>query len=335
MKICMVMASENNGGLEKHTRELAHELLVQGHEVSVIAPSVFLDTLNDVVERREINVKRSRHHPLLLWSLYRHLKQTNADIVHAQANKAAQMLGYLKALIKPPMIATIHNLKENSRHAFSAFEHIIAVSQTIAQGFNERQQVSVIYNGIHAPSYQHINVKKTFDLPQAYPVICAVGRLVKAKAFDVLLKAVDGLPVSLIIVGEGAEYQALSSQISQMHSKTVCKLLGHREDVHDLVHSSDALVISSRKEGFPYVFVEAVHCQARVLSTNVPVAEVLPATLTVPIDDVASLREKLTYLISQPEEWEALMQPVRAYAKETLSCVAMTQKTIEKYTAML
>lgn len=334
MKISMVLASENNGGLEKHVRELSHELVVQGHQVSVIAPNVFLNTLNDSVEKLAINVKRSRFNPLLLWQLYQHLKEVDADIVHAQANKAAKMVGLLSRFIKKPMVATIHSMKSN-RRAFLAFKHIICVSQHITTGFEANQHVAVIYNGIHQTPYQKIDLNNTFDLPAGKPVICAVGRLVKAKAFDVLLEAVDGLSVNLLIVGDGPDYQPLLDQAKKLSPNTHCQLIGHREDVNDLIYSADALVISSRREGFPYVFVEAVMSQAKIISTSVPVAEVLPAELIVPINDAKALREKLAYYMRHQAEWDALMQPVRGFAKEALTCEKMTQHTMRQYDAIL
>lgn len=334
MKVSMVLASEHDGGLEKHVRELAHELVQQGIEVVVIAPTVFLDTLNHSVEKRAINGKQSRLNLCLLWTLYRHLKTANSDIIHLHANKAASMVGRLKRFLSIPVVATLHNLKKGKRHDFVAFEHIICVSHHINQGFAADQQVAVIYNGIHPPTYKKIDLKTLFKLAPDKPVICAIGRLVDAKGFDVLLDAVNGLAVSVLIAGDGPAQQSLAQKIATLNSQTTVKLIGHRRDVHDLIHSADALVISSRREGFPYVFVEAVMCQAKVLSTNVPVAEVLPPELIVPINDVKALRDRLSDLLAHPNAWDTLMQPVRQLVAKELKCTAMTQKTIQKYEAM-
>jgi glycosyltransferase involved in cell wall biosynthesis len=334
MRVSMVMASEHNGGLEKHVRELSQELVKQGHDVTVIAPTVFLETLHHTVNQLPINIKRSRYNPWLLWTLYQQLTIAKGDIVHAQANKAAYMVGVISRLLNTPMVATLHNLKHNLG-VFDAFKHIICVRAQIGEGFSADKQLSVIYNGIHPPTYQQIDLKKMFGLPKAKPVICAVGRLVPAKGFDVLLEAVNGLPISLIIAGEGPDYARLKQQAEQLDAVTCCKLLGHRDDVHDLVHSAQALVISSRREGFPYAFIEAVMCQAKILSTDVTVSEVLPAELIVNVDDAKALREKLVYLLAHPEEWDGLMQPVRDLMRDEMCCTAMTKSTVAKYEAVL
>jgi glycosyltransferase involved in cell wall biosynthesis len=330
MKVSMVLASEHNGGLEKHVRELSHELVMQGHQVSVIAPTVFLNTLNQSVEKLSIDVKRSRFNLFLLWQLYRHLKNGNADIIHAQANKAACMVGFLKRFLNQPMVATLHNQKRNLR-AFAQFKHIICVSRQISQNFKSDQEVSVIYNGTYLPALTKIDLKTLFDLPMDQFVICAVGRLVKAKGFDLLLEAINGMPVSLLIVGEGPEATNLMQQIKALHHPTHVQLIGHRQDVNDLIYSSDALVIASRREGFPYVFVEAVMSQAKILATHVPVAEVLPTDLVVPVEDVKALRSQLIYLMAHLDEWESLMQPVRQFVTTELQCSTMAKHTIAKY----
>ncbi len=329
-----MLASANNGGLEKHVRELSNQLASMGHQVIVIAPNDFLKTLSKEVETVSLNCNRSRYNPLLLLELLIKLRATKSDIIHAQANKAAAMVGLLKAFLPCPIVATIHNIKSNIR-PFSGFKHVICVSKQLAQSF-KNHQVNIIYNGIHQPSFRKINLRETFSLPTKYPLICTVGRLVKAKGFDLLLDAINGLPVSLIIIGDGPEQNNLEEKIKNLDSATSCKLLGYRNDTNDLLHSSDGMIISSRREGFSYVFNEAVLCGTKVLSTNVPVAnEVLSPDLIVPINDVAALRSKLIYFLDHIQEWEALMVPARTFALQHMNIVAMTEKTLALYQNIL
>jgi len=333
-RVCIVLASANNGGLEKHVRELSEQLIVMGNHVAVIAPMAFLNTLDTRVEGHALAFENSRYNPLLLWQLLLKIKATNCDIVHAQANKATAMVGLLKPFLKCPIIATLHNIKSNVR-PFFRFNAIICVSKQLAQSFKNKN-VRVIYNGIHSPTYNSINLKTQFDLPHHLPVICAVGRLVEAKGFDVLLKAVNGLPLSLLIVGDGPLHTSLQQQITQLSPNTFCKLLGYRDDINDLMHAADTVVIASRREGFSYVFNEAALCGTKILSTDVPVAnEILPAELIVPIDDVNALATKLAFLLAHPSTWQNLMLPVQAFAQQHLQVTVMAEKTFALYTELL
>lgn len=334
MRITMVLMSDRNGGLEKHVRELSHQLVAQGESVSVIAPAGFLATLNKSVAQFEVNGKRSRYHPLALWQLWRQIKKANGDVIHAQANKAADMVGKLKPLVTVPIVATLHNMK-SKLHAFNAYSHVITVSKQLSQAFSPRKEAHVVYNGIHKPHPKPIDLNQCFNLP-SQPVICAVGRLVKAKGFDVLLAAVDGLAVNVIIIGEGDETEALKQQAKQLQAPTAVKFVGYREQVQDIIASSDGLVIASRREGFSYVLNEALACQVKVLSTDVPIAnEVLPDTLIVPVNEVSALRAKLTKCLAAPAQWEAQMQAAWGFAAQSLTCLKMAANTAQVYRTLL
>ncbi len=112
--------------------------------------------------------------------------------------------------------------------------------------------------------------------------------------------------------------------------------MGQREDVPRLLASSDAVVISSRREGFSYVFCEALFCHSRVLSTDVPIPnELLPSELIVPINDAAILRQRLQSLLQTRHEWAALMEAAHQFASKNLTLEAMGRKTIDVYERLM
>lgn len=334
MKVTMVMVSSQNGGLEKHVRELSQQLVLLGHAVAVIAPAVYLQTLPDTVEQYPISDKMSRRNPLVLLQLFQQLKRAGGDVIHAQANKAAYMVGLLKPWLNLPMVATLHNVKTHLK-AFKAYPHVITVSRAIAQAFDDRTKIHVIYNGIAKPVTKPVDLRARYALNQQ-PVIVAVGRLVEAKGFDLLIEAVNGLAVNVLIVGEGPKRAQLTGQIAQLQSTTDVKLVGHCEDVPDLMAASDALVIASRREGFSYVFVEALHSQCCILSTNVPdVDAALPPALIVPTESVSALRETLRECLADMAAWRAAMQPAWDFAAQRLTCEAMAQQTADVYTQVV
>lgn len=331
MKITMVLASANQGGLEKHVRDLSESLSNNGHQITVIAPNEFLSTLSEKINKIRMYGNLSRYNPILLLQLFLNLKKSKPDIIHAQANKAAAMVGYLKHLMNVPIVGTIHNIKTKVT-AFKAYQHIICVSKQLTQQFGEDKKTTVIYNGIDQQTPKLLNLHARFNFPKKYPVLCAVGRLVEAKGFDYLLNAIDGLPVSLIIIGHGKDREKLAEKVRALDPQTYCKLLGHRNDVVDLIHSADALIISSKREGFSYVLNEALLCGTRVLSTNVPIAnEVLPPELIVPINDSMAIRQQLIKLLDQKDSWDRMMESPQDFAKKHLTIKAMTSNTVKLY----
>ena len=330
MRVCQVIASQGEGGLEKHVRELSRQLVEQGHEVVVFGDAGFLETLPATVGREPIRCDRSRRNPLLLFELLARLRRQRCDILHAQANKAASLVATLRPWLHRPTVGTLHNIKRDTR-AFERLDHAIAVSRRLSQSL-PASRVSVVYNGIAPPVPQRIELKTLLGLPCDRPLLCAVGRLVPAKGFDLLLDAIDGLPLSLVIAGEGPERQRLEQRIARLPAQTQCRLLGQREDVASLIASSDAVVISSRREGFSYVFNEALLLNARILSTDVPVAnEVLPSELIVPVEDVGALRNRLASLLNDMDDWSALMDHPRQFAIEHMTIQAMVSGTLAVY----
>jgi glycosyltransferase involved in cell wall biosynthesis len=96
------------------------------------------------------------------------------------------------------------------------------------------------------------------------------------------------------------------------------------------------LIISSRREGFSYVFNEALLTRCRVLATDVPVAnEILSEELIVPIDDPQALKERLQSLLADMSQWSALMQKPYAVAEQFMTLTAMTDQTLALYRKLL
>lgn len=334
MKICQVLASFGDGGLEKHVRELSIQLVSMGHEVTVLGHPAFLKTLDPKIQQYAIPTQLSRHDPRLMFAVLRLVRNSPYDIIHGQANKAVVVLAKLRWLISCPMVGTLHNIKRNIR-AFHRLDHTITVSQHLAKDF-KLGTVSVVYNGIDKLRVRPLDIKEHYNLPLDKPVICAVGRLVEAKGFDVLLAAVAGLKVSVLIMGDGPEKARLETAISQLPPETTCRLLGHHDAVPELLANCDGVVISSLREGFSYVFSEAILLGANVLSTDVPVAnEFLPKTLIVPIDDSQSLAQRLQLYLSQQQLWREAMVSARRQAQQLFSLSTMASQTVSVYEHLL
>lgn len=333
MFICQIVASRGNGGLEKHVRELTSSLAEKGHRVFVIGDAEFIKTLPHSIEHKIINMRMSRYNPWLLFQLLILFRRHQFDIIHAQADKAARLVSFINKLLKIPSVATVHNIKKRY-HVYNSFNDVISVSQLVASKINS-PNVHVVYNGIQEPTSVSVDLRSKFKLPDR-PVLCAVGRLVYAKGFDLLLEAINGLKVNLVVVGAGPEQEALERSISQLHPNTQAILLGHQTDIPAIMRASDCVVISSRREGFSYVLNEALLCEKKILSTDVPVAnEVLCKELIVPINDANALRTKIVTLLKNTSYWESLMIEAYAFSKNKMTLSLMTDNTISVYKNIL
>lgn len=103
--------------------------------------------------------------------------------------------------------------------------------------------------------------------------LVAVGRLVPQKGFDLLIGALATLGdqrVRLTILGEGPLRTGLTQQIRALGLQGQVWLAGYRRNPFPCIAGADALVLSSRFEGFPNVVLESLACGTPVVALPAP-----------------------------------------------------------------
>lgn len=332
MKVIQVMGGNEEGGLEKHFIELCNGL-ADYCELIAIAHPKYQPRFNSRVTFHALDLNKSRRNPLLLWQLYRLISKHKPDIVHAQANKAIAMIATLHHYIHAKTVATVHGQKKNLR-ATRHFDLTIGVSHFLTSRIQSSNK-KTIYNGIAMPHVQTHLAQSAFFSTQTpeQKLVLAVGRLVPEKGFDILLEAWKTIDAKLLIAGEGPEQQKLQRFIDQHEgmSKRV-KLLGHRNDIPDLIHLADLVVISSRREGFSYVFAEALLLQTPVIASNVPIAnEVLSDEFIVPTESAKALAALITRSLAKGDKLKNEYMPFFDYAKQNLTLDQLVRNTLSAY----
>lgn len=123
-----------------------------------------------------------------------------------------------------------------------------------------------------------VNAVPVMDLAQIH--LLAVGRLSREKGFDLLIKAlaICGRPsLSLTILGDGPLRGELEALVRNMGLQKQVVFAGFQPNPYPYFQQADALVLSSRYEGFPNVVLEAFACGIPVIATPAPggVVEIL------------------------------------------------------------
>jgi len=109
--------------------------------------------------------------------------------------------------------------------------------------------------------------------PRNSQIVLAVGRLVHAKGFDLLLQAWALFAPScpgwrLVIVGDGEERAALEKQIHVAGIEKSVQMPGASADIESYYRTAAIFCLSSRYEGFGLVLLEAMAYGLPVISTN-------------------------------------------------------------------
>jgi glycosyltransferase involved in cell wall biosynthesis len=101
--------------------------------------------------------------------------------------------------------------------------------------------------------------------------VMGVGRLIRQKGFDRLIRAVAGLKrpdVTLVLVGEGPDREALAAQARD--SGVNLLMPGFVRQPMQWLSAADVFALSSRWEGFGHVIVEAMAGGAPVVAFDCP-----------------------------------------------------------------
>ena len=139
-------------------------------------------------------------------------------------------------------------------------------------------------------------------------IVLAVGRLVPYKGFEHLIRAMESVAATLVIIGSGPLRQALQRLIEDCRLSRV-HLAGHVEDLTPYYHAAEMVVLPSvsRAEAFGLVQLEAMAAAKPVINTDldsgVPEVSIHGKTgLTVPPRSHRALADAMNLLLSNPEQ---------------------------------
>lgn len=325
MRICQIMAGDEEGGLETHFVDLANGLAVLGDNVTVIAHERYRDRFASGVAFRELDLTRGRRNPWLRRRLKRLIESVEPDVVHAHAGKAAALVAAIAPRCRT--VGTVHGLKKDLS-AYRRFDAVIGVSRGVIEGLDHPAK-TVVYNGVHpgpAPTAS-TSLREMFRIPANGTVTLAAGRLVPVKGHDRLIGLWDDCPGHLLIAGEGPE-RARLERLAQ--GKPVI-LTGFRPDVRSLMGGADLMAFASEREGLSYALAEALLARLPVVSTRVPGAEeLLPESH---LADIGELGKAIDRCLRDLDATRARMRDTFDWAADALTVERMVRSTRAVYEA--
>ncbi|MBE93995.1 glycosyltransferase [Marinobacter sp.] len=339
LTIALIIATPGTGwgGMETHTADLANTLSTRGHTVHVLAHSHYNERFASPVYFHPLPVQIGRHNPWLHYRLRRLLRSIHPDIVHAQGNKAASLINSVRHL-NSATVGTLHGTKR-SHKGFEQLNGVIGVSRDITDTI-AHANARLIHNGL--PPVDTSDAESTeapiFEIPAERPLLLAAGRLKPVKQFDRLIRAWVRADCggSLVILGDGSQRAQLGTLIQELDVSDRILLPGHESRMKPWLQSATACIISSSREGFPYIMVEALMTGCPVLSTPVSgVREFLPEQGIAASDSIEDLATLIRTNLSAPKVLTDSQRGSFLRAREQLSLEAMVSKTEAFYRDLL
>lgn len=361
MKVIHVNGGGETGGGKSHLLALLPKLRNLGVNASLLCFSSGLlsqEAQGLGISTHTLGVS-SMLSPKLMLGLYRYLKAESPDIVHTHGGRA-NLYGRLAAKLAgvPLVITTVHShtdldytspwqnlwFSTVDRATWGLADGLIAVSGELQRALLRRgikqSKARVVHNGIEDIDSKRLRLHEEFDLPATSAVLCAVGRFVPVKRFDLLILAmrtvVDTHPQAvLLMVGDGPLEQQLRDSVAHLGLGAHVRFTGYRHDARSIMESSTAFVMSSEMEGLPIVLLEALAGEVPIVATSVGgIPEVVTTEvnglLVAPLDSGA-LAEAIGRVLAQPLAARARAVTGRKWFEENATAEAMARKTLSVY----
>lgn len=327
IKICHLVHGFNVGGLERIIVNTINELGtdVEHTIIALTVVGTFVEQINVPVSFYSLNKSPGND-----WSIYRKLhrllKELEPDVLHSYNLSTIEYQWVGKWLGIPIRIHA-----EHGRDSYDPFGHVkkyqrirrvcaLAVTQVVAVSQDlhswlatsvkiPSKKLSLIHNGVDTDFF----VKKTTS--NEYFRIGHVARLQHIKNQTMLLAAFKlacqknrGFEndARLTIVGDGPEYDKLSSSVTGNDTETVqIEFVGEQQDVLPYYQTFDLFVLSSLAEGVPMTLLESMSVGMPHVVTHVGgISEVIieeETGLSTVVDDIETYSEHLIDLYENPE----------------------------------
>jgi glycosyltransferase involved in cell wall biosynthesis len=241
-------------------------------------------------EVRFIGLDRSGPYDLASWRPLMALLRNETDIVHSHlfgSNIWAAVLGTLART--PVIVAHEHTWSFQGQPVRKFLDRRLIAARADAflagSRLDRRRMIEVehidpgklviVPNGIpEAPVRSGADLRTELRIGPTTPIIGTVCVLRKQKALTMLIDAAAKLlrqlgDVRVLIVGEGPERPTLERRIADRDLSGVVQLLGHRDDVPDLIRGFDVAVCSSDFEGTPLAILEYMQAGLPIVATRV------------------------------------------------------------------
>jgi len=350
-KLLFIITQGTWGGAQKYTIELGKKLLTKyevcfaiGENYEELATKLPKETKSYKLKNLVRNICPKKDLKAIK-EIRNLVKKLNIDIVHLNSTKAGVLGSLALKKSKAKVIYTAHGwifnepLSAHKKKLYTFLEKytsrykdvIIVLSQkekndAVRIGIQE-EKLAVIPLGIEKPTFlSKEDARKQLNLDLKTKIFGTIANFYRTKGLDILIEAAKNHKnLNFAIIGDGMEKKLLESLIKGHKLKNI-KLLGKKDEASKYLKAFDAFILPSRKEGFPYVLLEAMAAGLPIIATKVGGIEEMLSKyenkILVEKENPKELSEAIGKIDTKKASTEAFPYPIEE----------MTKKTIKVYT---
>ena len=349
------------GGQEIRVLQETRLLLERGHRVSLVCQA------DSPLEERARSISSSRFHlipismksALSLWvflTLYRYVSKNNLDVIHTHSSVDSWLGGVVGKLSGVPVIRTRHvSLPVNDffpNHLLYSYipQRILTSGNMISDIVKQvrcvdSNKVVSIPAGVDLRKFDSEisgeKIREELKVNSNQILIGKIGVVRGWKGHNYFLEAIPLIlkkipSVRFVIVGDGPGFKEIKSKVKLAGIDNKVDLLGHREDVPEIMAALDVQVLASfAGEGTPQVIPQAFAMKTPVVATKIAsIPDLLgqgERGILIEPENALSLAEGVLKLIRNPDIAKRLVENAYSFCLKELTVDKMMDSTIAIY----
>ena len=349
------------GGQEIRVLQETRLLLERGHRVSLVCQA------DSPLEERARSISSSRFHlipismksALSLWvflTLYRYVSKNNLDVIHTHSSVDSWLGGVVGKLSGVPVIRTRHvSLPVNDffpNHLLYSYipQKILTSGNMISDIVKQvrcvdSNKVVSVPAGVDLRKFDSEisgeKIREELKVNSNQILIGKIGVIRGWKGHNYFLEAIPLILKKIpnarfVIVGDGPGFKEIKSKVNLAGIDNKVDLLGHREDIPEIMAALDVQVLASfAGEGTPQVIPQAFAMKTPVVATKIAsIPDLLgqgERGVLIEPKNALSLAEGVLKIMRSSEIANHLVENARSFCLKELTVDKMMDSTIAIY----
>lgn len=356
-------------GLDKEGYEVSVACLPRSSGTS---SELFVEEIQDSAQIIPFDLQNQ----LNLWNIFKLIKiikEKKIDLVHSQGARADFFTRIAAGLIKVPIVVSTIAAPVEEYNVNPMKKAIYVILDRFSEGFVDKfivvaehvgrkliqihkipsHKVVKIHNGVDIKKYNYnsqiaVLVRKRLNIGPEVLLVGAIGRLTWEKGLLYFIEAAKRIrdseqqiadKVKYLIVGEGKLEKSLRLKVKRLKLEEKVIFAGFRKDVREILGAIDILVLSSLREGFPLITLEAMAMGKPIVATNIEgvnesIVDGVTGILVLP-KDPEDLAKAIVSLLKDKDSAQRMGMAGRRFVEEKFNFDIMIRQHKQLYEELI